>query len=227
MGKRSFFWALAKDPTANTIAIAAASLVPLVAMVGGAVDASRYYMAASRLQAACDAGALAARKSMDDVDFDPAVHGDIGTDFFEENYNDGLFGLENLNHSYTSPNNDSVVGTASGTLPTTLMHIFGFDGFELNVGCSAEVNISNTDVMFVLDVTGSMSGASGTPGQSRIEALRASVLDFYDAVESTSAQSAQVRYGFVPFSMNVNVGASIPTEFMATNPTLPTRSIAT
>ncbi len=224
MGKPSFFRALAKDPTANTIVIAAATMVPLVAMVGGAVDASRYYMASTRLQAACDAGALAARRAMGDApSFDSSVHGGVGTDFFEENYSDGLFGLENLTHSFIAPDDDRVEGTASGRLPTTLMHIFGFEGFDLSVGCSAEVNIANTDVMFVLDVTGSMGGASGTPGQTRIQALRAAVLDFYDSVETNSARSAQIRYGFVPFSMNVNVGGAIPVEYMASNHTYPTR----
>ncbi|MEO1648193.1 MAG: pilus assembly protein TadG-related protein, partial [Pseudomonadota bacterium] len=61
-----FLTELLKDSRANTIAIGAAAMVPLLAMVGGAVDASRYYMTETRLQAACDAGALAARRAMDD-----------------------------------------------------------------------------------------------------------------------------------------------------------------
>ena len=67
--KGGFFKALIQDTRANTIAIAAAALVPLVAMVGGGIDASRFYMAQSRLQAACDAGALAARRAMNDDTF--------------------------------------------------------------------------------------------------------------------------------------------------------------
>ncbi|MBA4767836.1 MAG: hypothetical protein H2049_09405 [Porphyrobacter sp.] len=38
---------LLHDNTANTLAIAAASLIPMMAMVGGGIDASRYYMAAA------------------------------------------------------------------------------------------------------------------------------------------------------------------------------------
>jgi Flp pilus assembly protein TadG len=56
--RTSFMHRLLHDTAANTLAIAAAAMVPLMAMVGGGIDASRYYMAAARLQAACDAGAL-------------------------------------------------------------------------------------------------------------------------------------------------------------------------
>ena len=57
----SFMRSLLHDKAANTIAISAAALFPIMAMVGGGIDASRYYMTAARMQAACDAGALAAR----------------------------------------------------------------------------------------------------------------------------------------------------------------------
>jgi hypothetical protein len=52
---KSFMQRLLHDITANTLAIAAASLMPLLAMVGGGIDASRYYMAQARLQKRCDA----------------------------------------------------------------------------------------------------------------------------------------------------------------------------
>lgn len=67
--RASFFRSLLRDPTANTIVISAVSLLPLMAMVGGAIDASRYYMAASRLQAACDAGRAGGTASYDNIGF--------------------------------------------------------------------------------------------------------------------------------------------------------------
>ncbi len=233
MGKPTFFRALAKDPTANTIVIAAASLVPLVGMVGGAVDASRYYMTTTRLQAACDAGALAARRAMADDTFDPAVHGDIGDRFFEQNYSDGMFGMENLTNAYTSNGDGEVKGTASGKLPNTLMQIFGFEDFDVSVSCSADINISNSDIMFVLDVTGSMNCAPDNPGGgncgntedtgSKIEGMRAAVMSFYDTVEASTSPNAQVRYGVVPYASNVNVGGALRDEWMARNHTFQSR----
>ncbi len=218
---------IAKDPTANTLAISAASLVPLMAMVGGGVDASRYYMTETRLQAACDAGALAARRAMDADDFSNE-HKQVGLNFFDQNYPDGTFGLDGLQRDYTATSEGTVNGTATGTLPTSIMGAFGYNEFDLEVDCSAEINISNTDIMFVLDVTGSMScdsnGSNCSNGpNSRINSLRNSVLTFYDTVDSATSSSAQIRYGIVPYSNQVNVGGSLNTNWMATSHTYQSR----
>ena len=217
--RRSFMRSLLRDKTANTIAISAAAMVPLMAMVGGGIDASRYYMAASRMQAACDAGALAARRSMIDDEF-RAEDRQVGLNFFDQNFNDGMFSSTDRSRDYTSDGDGVVTGTASGKLPTTIMGAFGYEEFDLSVTCSAEINISNSDIMFVLDTTGSMadcpdgSTCNSGPG-SKIVALRAAVLSFYDTVEAATSAAAQVRYGFVPYSQQVNVGFSIPTQHMA------------
>ncbi|MEM7778967.1 MAG: Tad domain-containing protein [Pseudomonadota bacterium] len=224
----SFIRRLAKDNAANTIAISAASLVPLMAMVGGGVDASRYYMAETRMQAACDAGALAARRAMDDLDFS-SEHRAIGENFFDHNYPENTFGLKDLSRQYASDDDGIVTGTASGNMPTTVMGAFGYEQFDINVTCSADINISNTDIMFVFDVTGSMGrcpdGTTSTCSASgtRIESLRSSALTFYDTVEASTSDSAQVRYGIVPYSQQVNVGKLIPTQYMKTSHTYQSR----
>ena len=61
---RTWLATLARDTRGNTIAIIAASIIPLAGMVGGGVDISRMYIVKTRLQHACDAGALAGRKMM-------------------------------------------------------------------------------------------------------------------------------------------------------------------
>lgn len=222
-----FLRSLLHDRTANTIVISAAALIPLMAMIGGGVDASRYYMTASRMQAACDAGALAARRAMTDDTF-TAEHEQIGNDFFDQNFAEGMFGVEGGQRTFSSNGEGTVIGTASATLPTSIMGAFGFDSFQVDVSCSAEINISNSDIMFVLDVTGSMadcpdnSTCNSGPG-SKIVALREAVMNFYDTVEAATSASAQVRYGIVPYSQQVNVGMSIPVSMMATRHTYQSR----
>ncbi|MFM7348778.1 MAG: pilus assembly protein TadG-related protein [Erythrobacter sp.] len=218
---------LQHDITANTLAIAAASLIPLMAMVGGGVDASRYYMAAARLQNACDAGALAARQAMTTSTFTTA-HQTIANTFFDQNFNDGIFGTTNRTRSYTADSSGVVTGTATANLPTTIMGAFGYTTFALRATCSAEVNVANTDVMFVLDVTGSMAdcpnGSNCNSGAgSKIVALRAAVMNFYDTLAAAAPATAQVRYGIVPYSQQVNVGFSIPRQYMADTHTYQSR----
>jgi Putative Flp pilus-assembly TadE/G-like len=216
------FRRLAKDATANTLAISAASLVPLMAMVGGGVDASRFYMAEARLQAACDAGALAARRAMSNGEFDEDVEGtdkspnEIGDAFFEENFSDGLFGIKSLSHTYTATTDDEVKGVASGTMPTSIMAAFGYKEVKLAVECQADINIANTDIVLALDTTGSMSGQP-------IADLRAATLAFYDTVEDATSSDAQVRYGIVPYSNQINVGHLLQSSWMKNNHTYQSR----
>ena len=63
-GARSPMTSLWRDQAGNTMVMTAAAILPLLAMIGGAVDASRIYLVQSRLQSACDAGALASRRAM-------------------------------------------------------------------------------------------------------------------------------------------------------------------
>ncbi len=224
---RSFLYRLLHDRTANTLAIAAASLMPLLAMVGGGVDASRYYMAAARMQAACDAGALAARQAMGTTAFSSA-HQQIGLNFFDQNFHDGIFGTTNRTRNYVASSSSVVTGTASATIPTTIMGAFGYTSFALSATCTAEVNISNSDIMFVLDVTGSMAdcpdGSSCSSGAgSKIVGLRSAVMSFYDTVQASVSPAAQLRYGVVPYSQQVNVGFSLPRAHMANNNTYQSR----
>lgn len=221
-GKRSFFRKLARDKSANVLAISAASLVPVMAMVGGGIDASRYYMASARLQAACDAGALAARRAMSNNDFSDVVEGtnktpgQIGDAFFEENFSDGLFGMKSLTHTYTGTDDGEVNGTASGTMPTSIMAAFGYTEVDLAVECQADINIANTDIVLALDTTGSMGG-------QKIQDLRDATMSFYDAVTDATSTSAQVRYGIVPYSSQVNVGHLLQADWMKNNHTYQSR----
>lgn len=230
----TLFSKLAKDVAGNTLAMTAVAVIPLLAAVGGGIDASRYYMASSRLQNACDSGVLAARKAMETTEFTDE-HRDHGFTFFDQNFRDGTFGLEDLDRDFTADDSGTVTGTATGELPTSIMEIFGFERLNVSVTCSAEVNISNTDIMLVLDTTGSMNCPSdGSPclngnnnnteaTNSRLSALRGAVLNFYDTIEDATSRSAQVRYGLLPYSSNVNVGRSIPVQYMAASAEYQTR----
>ena len=227
---KSFMHKLLHDKTANTLAISAAALLPLMAMVGSGIDASRGYMTKSRLQAACDAGALAARRSMTGTVLTQADE-EMGNTFFDQNFPEEMFGSTGRNREYTSDAAGVVNGTASVTLPTTIMATFGFTEIDLSVTCSADHNLSNTDIMFVLDVTGSMNcpedRVNNCPGNgnnneteasnSLIVGLRTAVINFHEAVSESAPATARVRYGFLPYANTVNVGFDIPTQYMATS----------
>jgi Flp pilus assembly protein TadG len=202
-----FLSRLARDVRGNTLAIVGAALVPLSAMIGSGLDMSRAYMAKTRLQSACDAAALAGRRIMNNDQMTTAVRNEA-TRFFNFNFRQRLYDTDPFTPVVTRPVSGTVRVTASTRIPTTIMHIFGFESLPLNVTCDASLNFVNTDVMLVLDVTGSM--AQTLNGTQKIVALRDAVMALYDELAPIQAQlesnGLRLRYGIVPYSSTVNVG---------------------
>lgn len=215
----AFLPRLAHDTAGTTLAIAAASILALMGVVGGAVDISRAYMAQSRLQQACDAGALAARKALAGERLTDAEKA-TGYRYFDFNFPAGTYDVALTSRTYSQPTNSAgtpqaiVNGVVRATVPTKIMQVFGKETIELEITCSSKMEISNADVAMVLDVTASMNdpmtiggGASGT--EPRINALHRAVKAFYDALgpgrASGDLSKGRIRYGFVPYGITVNV----------------------
>ncbi|WP_430388992.1 pilus assembly protein TadG-related protein [Blastomonas fulva] len=194
----------------NVLPIVAASILPMAAMIGGAVDMSRAYMVKSRIQQACDAGVLAGRRAMQQSSYSDAAKAQA-QDFFDINFKAGYNDSHSVTFNTSNPTGTSkVLGSASTVMPTAIMGMFGKKTIPIDVTCEAELNLSNSDVTFVLDVTGSMNDSIPVGGGGsivKITALRNSVMSFYDTLANAATGSlARIRYAFVPYSTNVNVG---------------------
>ena len=204
---------LARDRRGNTLAMMAIALIPLIGMAGSAVDTARVYYVKVRLQQACDAGVLAGRKTMDGTDFNTNAYQQAQA-FFGNNFKTGMLGSATPTFIPVKTTENHVAGTASVVVPMTLTKMMGMGPVTLNVACEAKLEIPNLDVMFVLDTTGSMTETNPGDNQSKISGLRNAVNNFYDTVESAKKTGTQVRYGFVPYSTNVNVGMLLKPEWM-------------
>lgn len=208
---------LSQDTAGNTMMLVAAALIPLTAMIGSGVDMARTYMVKSRLQQACDAGALAGRKYMTGPTLDSTATARSQA-FFGNNFPTGTFGTTNLTFTPIRTSDGQVQGTASVRVPMAVMQAFGYNQIDLNVTCQARLEVANTDVMMVLDVTGSMAecpnGSSSCAGGagSKIEGLRAAVVDFYDTISDATSSDSRFRLGFVPYSSAVNMGIDPHTD---------------
>ena len=224
---RSLLARLARDRTGNTLALVAAGIIPILAMVGSGVDMGRSYLSQSRLQQACDAGVLAARKRLGT---EAAVNGnvpadvaDIGQRFFNINFQSGAYGTIDRSFTMTLQPNYAISAVASVVVPTTVMRAFGFEQVPISVSCEAQLNSPNVDVMMVLDTTGSMGQTLPGNTESKIQELRDVVKNFYAQVGANKATGARIRYGFVPYSSNVNVGYLLKNDWMVDETNLPIR----
>ena len=203
------------DARGSIMPMTAIAMVTLAGVVGGGVDVSRAYMVQNRLQNACDSAVLAGRRAIRDNGFDAAAKKQAD-DYFDTNFDEANEDVSNTSFVPLSAESDNRVnGTASTRMNTLVMGLFGFNSINLSVTCSASMSVGNSDIMMVLDTTGSMdrtiSGYS-TSDESvkRITYLKNAMKDFYDTVKSASnGTNARVRYGFVPYSSGVNVGELI------------------
>ncbi|KTR85177.1 hypothetical protein NS277_01005 [Novosphingobium barchaimii] len=216
------------DKRGNTFMIAAAAMVPMLAMVGSGIDMSRGYLARTRLQEACDAGVLATRKKIGSTvitnNVIPTDAAAAGNRFFNLNFQDGAYGTTNRTFTMTLLSNYTINGTATATVPTSVMKLFMIDNLPITVNCSAQFNYSNSDIMMVLDTTGSMNDTNPGDTSSKISVLRQVVKDFYTSVEATKGQGTRIRYGFVPYSTNVNVGFLLKSGWMVDQNNYETRN---
>jgi Flp pilus assembly protein TadG len=221
MRSGAFLTRLTQDTYGSTLAIMAAAFVPLVGLIGGGVDISRMYLVKARLQQACDAGSLSGRKAMGGGGWTTDAQ-NRADELFTANFADGAYGTSDLDTDFDE--DDGVVtGRASVAVPMTLMRVFGFTQQTVDVTCTAKMEIPNTDVMFVLDVTYSMAT------DNKIGGLHSAVKCFYEALlrvntsevcgndptATSSSTTAQIRLGFVPYGVNVNVGKLLPNTFLA------------
>ena len=218
---------LLRDRAGNTLAMIAAGLFPLLAMAGGGIDMGRSYLSQSRLQQACDAGVLAARKRLGSqvvaTGIIPADVADIGNRFFNINFQDGAYGTKSRAFQMTLEPDYAISGVASVEVPTTIMTLFGYTQVDVNVECEAKLNFSNTDIMFVLDTTGSMSETNPGDTEPKIDVLKKVVRDFHGQIEGSKGPITRVRYGFVPYSTNVNVGSILQDDWVVDNWTYQSR----
>lgn len=235
MHSQGFLTRLLRNEAGNTLAIVAALIIPLLGLVGGGIDMSRLYLVKSRMQQACDAGALAGRKVMGTGSWTTGTTSSSdgrANAIFNGNFLSGDYGTGTLTKSF-SETGGTVTGTASTVVPMTIMKALGFTSETINVSCTAKMEIPNTDVMFVLDVTGSMldcpdgSTCNGN-SSSKIAGLKGAVKCFYEALVKVNTTevcgndptataysgTAQIRFGFVPYSVNVNVGKLLPNSYL-------------
>lgn len=162
---KTFFGRLKRDIGGNTLAMMAIALVPLSALTGSAVDIARLYVVKVRLQQACDAGVLAGRKSMTDATSATldSNASDQAKAFFNNNFKSGWMQTNAVAFTPSKTSNNQVAGLATSNVPMTVMKMFGMADQTLSVSCVARYDVADTDVIFVLDTTGSMACLPGGP----------------------------------------------------------------
>lgn len=190
----------AKDKDGNLIVIFALALLPMVGAVGAAVDYSRASLSSSSLQAATDGTALALSKNaatLSNADLQLKAN-----DIFK-----GLFTQPEVKNvsvvaTFSQTPATQITVTSSGTVSTEFMRAFGRTSMPISAVSKATWGNVKLRVALVLDTTGSMDDDGKMP------ALKTAAKNLLTQLQAAAAEDGDVHVSIIPFSKNVNVGAS-------------------
>ncbi len=205
----STFKRYAKAESGTTAILFAATLIPMLAAAGAAMDFVSFYNTRTHMQAALDAGSLAGATA---AGASAATRIQIATDTFNANMNAADLANTSIKVNF-KPNAKTVEGTASLTMPTTLMSLVGIDAMD--VGANSEVSIptdKNAEITFVLDYSGSMTEIAGS--QIKYVAMRDAVTKLVNNL--TSSNPSKLKFALVPFSDQVLT--DIPNQYVYGQP---------
>lgn len=192
--------ALRHDTKGAVAMIFALAMIPVLLMVGLAVDYSNASRLRSHLGDALDSAAIAAAKELAAGNTDQAALQKLARDLIEANLS-GRGGDSILSDFKLTINveDGSVHIDATITADTYLMSLAGYDELDIVNSASAAASSRNVELVMALDVTGSMRG-------SKISDLRVAASDLVDILLPDGGAAKKVRIGLVPYSQGVNAG---------------------
>ncbi len=184
-----------KDRAGAVALLFGLTLIPMIGVVGGAVDYANAYRMRSKLQNAMDSATLAVGREVD-MGAETGDARQVGMDVLSANlgadFPPGYSADFNIDGTL-------VTGTANLGVDTYLLGVLGIDKFD--VGTTSIVNVSNgtIEVALVLDNSGSMDG-------TKIADLRDAAKSLTEILFEAQRSTSTVSIGIVPFAGAVNVG---------------------
>ncbi|MGO4717220.1 vWA domain-containing protein [Bradyrhizobium sp. 2TAF24] len=192
-----------RDRNGNVAITFAILIIPLLGLVGAAIDYSRANHARSAMQAALDATALMLSK--DAANLTATELTARAKTYFNALYTRADAPNVGFSASYTaqaSGGGSNVALTASGTLPTDFMKLAGVPKLDFSVGATAKWGITRLRVAMALDNTGSMQSAN------KMNALKSAATALIDQFSASNKTDGDVYISIVPFAKDVNVGVN-------------------
>ena len=178
-------------------------LFVLMVMMGGfAVDLMRYENTRVKLQNTLDRCTLNAAALSQQLDRESVVRDCVKKAGLSDQ-------LQNV--TVTSGQNATAVQTVgrADTRPMFL-HMIGIEKFDAVGSSKAEQSISNLEIVLVLDVSGSMTGA-------KIANLKIAANQFVDTILDNDPNH-RASISIVPYNAQVNIGPDLVSKFNITHP---------
>jgi Flp pilus assembly protein TadG len=180
--------------------ILAIGIVPLMGVIGAAVDFSRANAARAAFQTALDSTALALSKnaaSLSAADLQASA-----ASMFNAIYHWPDVQNVSVSAHYTSTAGSKLVLTGSASVPTSFMPVLGVDHIDIGATSTSVWGNTRLRVALVLDNTGSMASAD------KMTALKTATQNLLTQLRTAASTPDDVYVSIVPFSKDVNFGSA-------------------
>lgn len=187
-----------RDRRGNVAPIFALAIVPIIGLVGAAIDYSRASAARAELQSALDATALMlSKESTGQTDEQLTSKADA---YFRALFKRPEAQSVTIKASQTTTNGQALTVSGSGKIETSFTKLIGLA--EMGIASSATVKWGSTKlrVALALDNTGSMASAGKMP------ALKSATKSLLAILQGAAKNAGDVQVSIVPFAKDVNVG---------------------
>ncbi|MEO1324630.1 MAG: hypothetical protein AAFV59_16685 [Pseudomonadota bacterium] len=202
-GRLNWLYRLIKAEQGNVIMIIALSVLPILAVAGTAIDLNRIQTAKIQTALLLDQAVLAATNLSSSEDPDTLVKTWMESQI--EQFGHNPESLQVQSNSVVALNSKSVSATATLTVETAIMHLFGTDEVTIGVKASAFQSIPNIEISMVLDISSSMRG-------NRLTSLKAASTEFVDIMLNETTEDA-TSINVIPFGGTVNIGSTLFDKF--------------
>ena len=184
--------------TGNVALTFAIAIVPIIGMVGAAVDYSRAAATRTAMQAAVDTTALMLSKV---ASTETDLQGKACEYFFALRAMEPRCPSDHITATYTTEGGSHVVVSATDVVNTDFMGVLGIK--TIDIGVQSQVKWGNTRlrVALVLDNTPSMNS------DGKLDALKTATVNLIDQLSKAATHDGDVYVSIVPFNTDVNMGA--------------------
>lgn len=196
----SLFSAFRRAEGGNVAVMFALTLVPVVGLVGAAIDYSRANAIRTNMQAAADSAALAVSKTASSQTSDQ-IQSDADANF-RALITQPDANITGVTATYTKSTVSNVVVEATGTMKTRFMGLLGFSQMNLKVRSTTAWGNTKLRVALVLDNTGSMDSSG------KMDALKTASKNLLTQLKAAATTNGDVYVSIIPFSVDVNLGSS-------------------
>jgi Flp pilus assembly protein TadG len=197
---RRVFDIFRKDSRGNVALMFAIAAVPVVGMVGAAVDFSHANSVKAAMQAALDSTALMLSRNVAGLTNDQLQT--AAQNYFNAMFNRPEARNIQITATYTTGGGAALSVTGSATVPTTFMGVLGYNEIPVTDKATTKWGSSRLRVALVLDNTGSMKD------DGKMGALQTATKSLLTQLKNAVSVDGDVYVSIVPFAKDVNIATT-------------------